>query len=191
MKSSFLLLAGSLFAFSTAVAQKDSSGIYQTAADFQQKKLSYAINYRTEKHKIRTNILFDGNEIKVKHDGRTYTMDKARTYGFKDTKGNVYRFVDRKEYRVLNPEESILIYEFKHLAHSPKDAQTYQPEYFFSKDAVAELQPLTKANLKAAFPDNHKFHDALELQFRRNEELIEYDSHHKVYKLNRIYTNNQ
>lgn len=191
MKNLLLLLASSLFTISTAMAQKDSSGIYQTATDFQHKKLTYAINYKTEKHKISTNILFDGNEIKIKHDGQSYTMDKDATYGFKDTKGNVFRFVDRKEYRVLNPEETILIYEFKHLAHSPKESEKYQPEYFFSKDAASAPQPLTKANLKAASPNNHKFHHALDLQFRKDEELIEYDSYHKIYKLNQVYTDNQ
>ena len=39
------------FASLKAMAQSDSSGIYKTASDFQQKKLSYAINYKTENHK--------------------------------------------------------------------------------------------------------------------------------------------
>ena len=39
------------------IAQKDSSGIYKTTEDFQQRKLSYAINCKTEKHKINPNVL--------------------------------------------------------------------------------------------------------------------------------------
>lgn len=52
-----MMLLGGLGAFSIAIAQTDSSGIYATANDFQQGKLSYAINYKTEKHKIKDNML--------------------------------------------------------------------------------------------------------------------------------------
>ena len=185
------MLTGGLLTFSTIIAQKDSSGIYKTAEDFQQRKLFYAINYKTEKHKIKDNILFNGSKIKVKHNGQTYTLDKSNTYGFKNTKGEVFRFVDKKEYRVLNPGEPLLIYVYKHLSHSPKEAQKYPPMYYFSKDASAVPEDLTKANLKAAFPDNHKFHDALDAQFKNDDELYTYDSFHKMYKLNWIIKNNQ
>ena len=40
-----------------ANAQKDSSGVYLNATDFMQRKLSYAINCKTEKHKINPNLL--------------------------------------------------------------------------------------------------------------------------------------
>ena len=187
-----LALASSLFAFNqTSLAQKDSSGIYKTASDFQQKKLSYAINYKTEMHKIKDNILFNDAEIKVKHDGQTYTLDKNTTYGFKSTKGEVFRFIDKKEYKVLNPNETILIYVYKHPSHSTKETQKYPPMYYFSTDASAVPQALTKANLKAAFPDNHKFHDALDAQFKSDAELYAYDSFHKEYKLNRAYANSK
>ena len=185
-----LLLAGCLLILSLhSHAQKDSSGIYKTASDFQQKKLSYAINYKTEKHKIRDNILFNNKKIKVKHNGQTYTLDKDGTYGFKNTRGEVYRFVDGKEYRILNPDQVLLIYVYQHASHPPKEATKYPPMYYFSTDAAAVPQALTKVNLKAAFPDNHNFHDALDTQFKSDGELYDYDSFHKTYKLNRIYAN--
>ena len=58
--------------------------------------------------------------------------------------------------------------------------------YFFSVDAASEPQPLTKSNVKAAYPDNHKFHDALDAQFKEDNELYAYDNFHKMYKLNQI-----
>ena len=191
-KINLLVLAGSLLTFSQgSYAQKDSSGIYQTASDFQQKKLSYAINYKTEKHKIKDNILFNDAEIKVKHNGQGYTLDKNDTYGFKSTKGEVFRFIDKKEYKVLNPDETLLIYVYKHSAHSGKEAAKYVPMYFFSIDAASAPQSLTKANLKAAFPDNHKFHDAVDTQFKNDGDLYGYDSSHKMYKLNQVYANSK
>jgi lipopolysaccharide export LptBFGC system permease protein LptF len=185
-KHTTLALISSLFITVSAFAQKDSSGIYKTAEDFQRKHLSYAINYKTETHQIKDNLLFNNDEIKVKHKGTTYTLNKSNTYGYRSTKGMDYRVVDNREYKIINPGEPILLYVYQHPAHSPKEAEKYGPMYFFSTDATTAPQALTKDNLKAAFPDNHKFHDALDAQFKTNTHWASYDSFHKMYKLNHI-----
>lgn len=184
-----IMLAINVLALSTAMAQKDSSGVYKTADDFRQRKLSYAINYKTEKHKIKNNLLFNNAELKVIHAGETYTLLKSETYGYRSTKGEEFRFVDNKEYKILNPGAGLLIYVYTHTSHSPKEAGKYPPIYYFSTDASSAPQSLTKANLKAAFPDNHKFHDALDAQFKTDKELHDYDRFHKMYKLNWIIKN--
>jgi hypothetical protein len=184
-----IMLAINILALSTAMAQKDSSGIYKTADDFKERKLSYAINYKTEKHKIKNNILFNADKIVVKHKGETYNLLKSQTYGFRSTKGEEFRFVDKKEYRVLNPGDTLLIYVYKHPSHSPKETEKYPPMYYFSTHASSAPQSLTKANLKAAFPDSHKFHDALDAQFKSDKELHDYDRFHKMYRLNWIIKN--
>ncbi|SHN34277.1 hypothetical protein [Chitinophaga sp. CF418] len=171
---------------SNASAQKDSSGIYKTASDFQQKKLSYAINYKTEKHKIKDNLLFHGAEIKVVHEGQTYKLDKNSTYGYKSSKGEVFRFVGNNEYKVLNPGESPMLYAYTHPTSATKGNFHYISDYYFSTDAASTPQALTKENLKKAFPDNHKFHDALDATFKSDEGLSSYDNFHKMYKVNHI-----
>ena len=137
-------------------------------------------------------MLFNNDEVKVKHDGTVYTLKKSETYGYRDTKGKEVRFVDNKEYKVLNPGESILIYVYQHQAHSGKDVSKglYQPEYYFSKDVASPLQNLTLTNLKTIFPENHKLQAALDAQFKANSELYAYDSFHKMYRLNWIIKNN-
>ena len=185
-----MMLVSLLTIGQSAHSQQNSSGIYKTAEDFQQKKLSYSIDCNLEKHKISTNILFDGSEVKVKHMGTTYTMKKSETFGYRACGGKEYRFVDNKEYTILNPGETLNIYFYQHPAHSPKEAAKYPPMYFFSKDAKSVFQELTKANLKAAFPGNHKFHDALDVNFREDKEIYAYDGFHKMYKLNWILKNN-
>ena len=194
MKKIFLLLlAGSLLILSQdSYAQKDSSGIYITSEDFQNRKLSYAVNYRTEKHKIKDNILFNTDKIVVKHKGETYTLLKSSTYGYRNTKGVEFRFIDNKEYKVLNPGQSPLIYFYQHPAHTSKELNRglYQPEYYFSKDANSAVQDLTLTNVKATFPENHKLHDALDAQFKSDKELYTYDRFHKTYKLNWVIKNN-
>jgi len=89
-----------------------------------------------------------------------------------------------KNYTVLNAKESIVIYKYQHLGHSPKDAEKYTPTYFFTTGSYDVLQELTKLNLKKAFPANHPFHDALDATFKDDKELISYDDFHKMYKVN-------
>ena len=183
-------MAGVLLAISqSSFAQKDSSGIYKTVADFKQQKLSYAINYKTEKHKINSDFLFSASKIKVVHEGKAYFMDKNSTYGYKSTTGEVFRFVDNKEYKVLNPGESLMLYEFPKISNASKGAFRTHPVYFFSPDASSIPQALTKESLKAAFPSNHKFHDALDENFKTDDELAAYDSFHKMYKVVRVFNN--
>jgi len=89
-------------------------------------------------------------------------------------------------YTVLNPGEKIIIYKYVHAAHSPKEVERYAPKYYFSTGDASELRLLTKDNLKAAFPGNHKFHDALDATFKEDKNLYEYDNFHKMYKVNHL-----
>ncbi len=92
-----------------------------------------------------------------------------------------------KGYKVLNAGEPLTIYKYIHPSHSPKETEKYAPKYFFTTSGSEVLQQLTKENLKKAFPDNHSFHDALDENFKEDKELINYDSFHKMYKINHIY----
>ncbi len=91
-----------------------------------------------------------------------------------------------KGYTVLNPNDPIVIYKFKHWSHSPKEAEKYAPKYFFTTASSNVLQSLTKANLKSAYPTNHPFHDALDENFKEDKELILYDDFHKMYKIDHL-----
>lgn len=170
-------------------AQKDSSGVYKTADDFAQRKLSFAINCKMEKHKINPYLIFNADEVKVKHQGNTYMLKKKELFGYRDCKGKEFKFVNDTEYSILNPGEPLLLYFYQHTAHSAKNANDYPAAYYFSKDAFSPLQPLTKANLKAAFPENHALHDKLDAQFKNDKDLPAYDKFHKMYKLSWLLKN--
>lgn len=186
-RNQFKIIAiAALFFTLNAHAQKDSSGIYKTAEDFQNRKLSYAINYKTEKHRINDNLLFNESGIKVRHQGMLYSMKKKETYGYRDTKGIDYRFMDNKAYKILNSNRSLNLYVFQSLSNPNKGTAVYIPRYYFSKDLTSAPQSLTKENVKSAYPNNHKFHDAIDASFTDDKELAQYDSFHKMYKLNHI-----
>jgi hypothetical protein len=111
---------------------------------------------------------------------KTFAQDKDVT---------VKTATKEKGYTVLNAGDAIVIYKYAHPSHSPKEAEKYAPKYFFTTAASDTLSPLTKMNLKEAFPQNHPFHDALDVNFREDKELINYDEFHKMYKLTWIYKN--
>lgn len=94
-----------------------------------------------------------------------------------------------KGYTVLNAGEPVTIYKYQHASHSPKEAEKYGPKYFFTTTSSDELQPLTKTNLKKAFPENHPFHDALDATFKEDKELTLYDNFHKMYKVSWLIKN--
>lgn len=180
-----IVLAGSLSALTfTAFSQKDSSGIYMTANDFKNKNLSFAVNSKTEKHKINADIFLNDEDIKVKHHDTTYTFKKSEVYGYKTLAGKTIRLYDNKELEVLNPDEQILIYKYTITTQQPKATPVVMVRYFFTRDAANPPVELTKDNLKKASPENHKFHDALDENFKTDEELISYDKFHHAYKLN-------
>ena len=86
-------------------------------------------------------MFFNSRDVIVKHAGETFTLVKNETYGYRSTRGAEFRFVDNKEYRILNPGEDLLLYVYKHPAHSPKEAERYAPAYFFSSDAASAPRP--------------------------------------------------
>lgn len=171
-----------------AFAQKDSSGIYVTADDFKNQKLTYAINYKKEKHQIKTLLFLDATQIRINHHGATYTLDKSETYGYKSTTGDVFRFVDNKEYKILNPGEEIPLYLQTTLT-SPlvNPAKREEDYYYFSTSADGPLIALIIDNLKKAYRSNSQFLALINKYFKTDEELISYDSKHKIYTLNRLF----
>lgn len=43
---------------------------------------------------------------------------------------------------------------------------------------------IVNTNIQSAFPDNHEFHDFIDMEFHSDEELAVYDNFHKIMKIN-------
>lgn len=164
--------------------QKDSSGVYMTAADFTNKKLTYGINCKTEKHKIKLNSFFNRDYITVIHERIKYNISKDSVFGFNTCSSSSYRIADKIDYTILNADDNLLLYEFIPLS-APKNPQP--PVHKFSKGADGPMLDLTLENVKNILPDNHQFHDEVENTFRSNNNLLSYDRYHKQYKLVRLF----
>lgn len=165
-----------------------NSGVYLNAADFRNGKLTYEIDCSTEKHKIKLNEFLDKSFITVVHKGQSYKLAKHEIFGYKDCNDKVYKFVNNDHYMVLNPNEEILIYKHEIPASKNQKAATH---YYFSASVVEDVKELTLSNLKNAYPENHKFHDLLDAEFKSGDLLAAYDSFHKTYKINRLFANSK
>ena len=95
--------------------------------------------------------------------------------------GRNYRFVDNQRYQILEAKE-LYIYSADVIVR--KGAA--EKAYFFSVGPNGDILPLTLVNLKKAFPDNHKFHDSLDMAFKHDSDLRKYDDFHKMFKINRL-----
>jgi len=167
-------------------SQKDSSGIYFSANDYLKHKLSFAINCKTQKHKIKDEMLLHPKIISIKHNDTIYKFPKDSVYGIRYCDGSIVRIYSNSEYQLINPNEEILIYKTVVTKNEGRAGTTIITDYFFSKNAQSKIQELTVYNIKAAFPDNHKFHDLIDMEFHSNDELMAYDQIHKMRKINRV-----
>jgi hypothetical protein len=181
---SFLLVCGCLFGLLPVSAQTDCSGVYLTASDFLTGNLAYA-SMSSHGPNLSGDDLLTCKRVVVRSNGASSTIDRKAVYAIKCCDGKIVRIYHEGCYTFLNPGEYILLYKVVENPCSKGDIS--RTKYYFSKSAGGDIEALTVANLKAAFPDNDKFTDAVEVEFRGEADLCAYDNTHKCYKLNRIY----
>jgi hypothetical protein len=95
--------------------------------------------------------------------------------------GRSYRTVGNKQYQILDTNP-LYIYSLNAIVRKGA-AET---RYFFSVGPTGDILPLTLLNLKNAFPENHKFHDSLDMMFRSDSGLNRFDKFHNMFTVNRL-----
>ena len=171
-----------------AAAPAQTSGIYLSAADYTERRLSLEGDCTSAAHKLEQHNIVHKPYIEITHGTETRRYAKSELYGFRACDGREYRFVENREYEILE-SSPIAIYTIQVPAREAKDLARDRPTtrlYFFGAGPAGEVLPLTRNNLKRAFPDNHTFHDALDQMFHSDEELAQYDDFHKMFKINRL-----
>jgi len=92
-----------------------------------------------------------------------------------------YREVGNDRYLILE-SKALYIYALDTVVRKGATEKTY----FFSVGPSGDIAPLTIVNLKKAFPNNHAFHDLLDMTFKHDSDLTWYDDFHKMFKVNRL-----
>ncbi len=161
-----------------------TSGVYQTAVDYKDGRLSFEGDCLSKAHKLELHDVLNKPYIDVTHKWEKRRFAKSEVFGFRACDGRDFRFGANLEYQILEPRE-LYIYLRETLVPYGRTRRTVL-EYYFSVGATGEIQALTLENLKRAFPDNHLFHDSIDATFGTGQKLEGYDEFHKMFKVNRL-----
>lgn len=159
-------------------------GIYVSGSDFNNQKISFKSSPE-KKYIIKLNDVFYKSYITIKTGNSKINYSKDSIFGYQDKSNTIYRFYNKRIYTILNPGETILLYKFESVPLTKGAVNVIH--YYFSKNAASPVVELTIENLKNTFSSDRSFQDMLDIYFRNNEELIKYDSHNKIYKINYLF----
>src|SRR6516162_9457315 len=180
-----VVLAAFMFSPATsALATPETSGVYLTAADYQEGRLAFEGDCGSKTHKLELHDVLNKPYVDVTHESEKRRYSKSDLFGFRACDGRDYRFASNFEYQILESRE-MFIYARGIPVNYGKGYRTIQ-EYYFSVGPEGEVLPLTLENLKQALPNNHRFHDSLDATFGPGREPREYDEFHKMFKVNRL-----
>ena len=116
-----------------------------------------------------------------------HEFSKRKVYGYRNCQNKTYRFYNNEAYLLIDTAGFYIYYQYRPEESVKGKGLIKKDEYFFSKNANADLQLLTIDNLKNAFPENHRFHYAMDASFRSDKDLIAYDSFTKTYKVKYLF----
>ena len=160
---------------------KCQNGIYLTASDFINNKLSYE-----KDDKIRlNNSAWEMPYITVFENGNKLKIRKNEIFGYSDRNNNVYRFYKNAAYQIAEAGNIIIYMQVEKIAQSK--GFMVKKNYYFSTAAGSEIIALTIDNLKSAYHGNEKFIDLLDKYFN-DADVSAYDKMHSIYKVNYVYT---
>jgi hypothetical protein len=165
-------------------APTKTSGVYVSADDYRNSRLSFEGDCGAKGHKLELHDVLHKSYIHVTHETEKRRFAKSDLFGFRACDGHNYRFTSNLEYQILETRELYIYAREVSVSHG-RGTHTVRG-YFFSAGPDGPVLALKLENLKQAFPDNHKFHDALDATFGGVRELAEYDEFHKMFKVNRL-----
>jgi len=174
-----------MFSFQVAYSQADSAGVYKTSKDFSSQKLSYVCICGKQKNPIKLGALFNTQEIVITINGKKNKIKKSELFGYQDCNKKTYRFYHDTEYRLVATPR-INLY-FKEEEYGTGKNSSIEDAFFFSVTLDSEIIPLTIENLKAAYPDNERFHNLLDTSFRTDADLSTFNKNLKKYKIVQIF----
>jgi hypothetical protein len=164
------------------VAQKPL-GIYLSANDYTNNKLFFA-NNENRKCKIKLHDYSFNSKIKIICGHNIYKLCKDSVFGYIDWQGFPHRFYNSTNYLILNTGANVILY--KHLDTYRSKYKDAVYSYHFSADASTSIFPLTINDLENCFKTNIEFVRMLEIYFKNDDELLQFDSTNNQYKINRL-----
>ena len=180
-KSLIILTLTALIGISLSANARMQKGIYLTAEDFRNKKLSYE-----KDSKIRlNNSVWTMPYITVVDNGKKLNLEKKEVFGYEDHDNKTYRFYRNDVYQIIETAGIIIYVQAERI---PQSKGTWvKKNFYFSTTVSSEIFPLTLCNLKNAYRNNEKFIDMLD-QFFRDGNVTAYDATHNTYKVSYVFS---
>jgi len=184
MKTLKLFIAALIaIAFVQSASATQKIGLYLTAEDFLNHKLSYESD-GSNGTKVQLHGVFGSYKVVVIQNGKKQFFSKAEIFGYRKDNQD-YRYFNNSAYRIIDTQ-GFYIYGYCKLVPAgkgPKDVEFF----YFSAKPSDEIKPLTLDNLQASFAKDTRFLYAIEGFFRTDNELTSYDTNLKEYKLKYLY----
>ena len=188
MKGFSILIVGITSVFAAGASVHDSapqrSGIYLSAADYQESRLTEEGDCGSKTHRLELHDVLNKSYIHVAHGTEKRRYEKDDLFGFRACDGHDYRFGSNLEYQIVEAKD-LYVY-LREGYESVGKSRRIVYAYYFSVGPTGRILQLTLQNLKEALPENHVFHDSLDQAFGTGQDLAEYDEYHGMFKVNRL-----
>lgn len=178
------ILVTVLVGLSLSSFARSQSGVYKSADDFKNNRLTYEDNGANKKHLRVHDFFWSMPGITVVHNGSKINLRKSDLYGYRDDKNNVFRFYRNAAYRIVDSGKIFVYVQEKNIPLS-KGFKVVNA-YYFSDGPGAEVLPLTIADVAAVFAANSRFVAVL-LHSYTSESVKEYDAEHNMFRINLDY----
>jgi hypothetical protein len=166
-----------------AMAQSQLSGLYLTANDYANHKLSYESNGH-DGNAIEFNEFLGSAKITVLYNGKRQSIYKSAIYGY-HMDNQDYRYFNSVAYKIVDTKD-FFIYSSPKLVQQGKGPKCTEA-FYFSSTAIDEIKPLSIKNLESTYAANTKFRYLVESVFTSDNALTSYDSAISEYKVKYIY----
>jgi len=161
------------------------AGVYLTPSDFDAGRLTESAVCQSDSRPIDREAFSRTALVVMPHGNQATRYDKAHIFGFRACDGTDVRFVRGGNFHVVRAPP-LYLYEHQYRVSIGKGGSRLKVDYAFSTTVADSVRPLTMDGLKRAYPENHRFHDLLDLAFRSDSELIRYDDFHGEYRVARL-----
>jgi len=176
-------IAFMLFVAQKSMSQNSVTGLYLTAEDYANHKLSF-ISSGNDKNYIHLNEFLQSGRVVVNYNGKTQSFSKSEIFGYSCDKKD-YRYFNNVAYKIIDTAD-FFIYSSPKLEQQGKGVKPIERFYFSSK-ASSAIEPLSIKNLEAAYASNTKFRYMIESSFATDNALTSYDAAVKAYKVKYLY----
>lgn len=190
MRGFSILIVGVASVFANGASVDGSalkhSGIYLSAADYQESRLTAEGDCASKTHRLELHDVLNKSYVHVTHGTEKSRYEKTDLFGFRACDGHDYRFASNLEYQIVEAKD-LYVY-MREGYESVGKSRHIVYAYYFSVGPTGRVLQLTLQNLKETFPDNHAFHESLDQAFGAGQNLAEYDEYHGMFKINRLLT---